>query len=60
MFRKVQISDYVGNDLQASAQWLDVVAQLNSANQEVARTVRARNAFHDAMIAHGYTKRDVH
>jgi hypothetical protein len=54
------VQRYVGSDLQASAQWLDVVAKLNAANEDAARTVEARNAFHDAMIANGYAKRGIH
>jgi hypothetical protein len=37
-----------------------VVAKLNAANEDAARTVEARNAFHDAMIANGYAKRGIH
>lgn len=54
------IQRYVGSETRASPQWIDVVSRLTAASEDSASTVDARNAFHDAMIAHGWAKRSIH
>jgi hypothetical protein len=54
------IQRYVGAETRASPQWVDVVSRLAAASEDPVSTVDARNALHDAMVAHGWAKRSIH
>ena len=54
------VQRYVGSETRASPQWLDVVSRLTAASEDSVSTIDARNALHDAMVAHGWAKRSIH